>query len=289
MILKFADAHTHTNPVSGMGMKTVAKRFRDLGGWFLAIVSLPPSHYGLPPTLEGYRKSYEILLRECSVAREFGLQVACIVGIHPADVEKLVTRTSPSRYRDLIELYTRVLNVIEELLRNGAVQGLGEFGRPHYRANPEAFALNEFITIRALELAKDYNVPIHIHCEQSGDIAVKSLKVLAKLVGIDKRLVVIHHADTKTLISASRAGFSCTVLGRYELLKSLISQGVDPVFMIESDHIDDPRRPGVAAYPWEIVESQRRLLDEGLVNEDYLQRINVENIRRVYRHIDSVY
>jgi len=282
MDLMFADAHTHTNPVSGLGMKRIAEKFREVGGWFMAIVSLPPSHYGYPSTIEGYEKSYEILLRECNEARNHGLRIACIAGIHPADIEKSVSRAQPDKYRKIIETYLGVLRILEHMLKQGELQGLGEFGRPHYKAIPEAFALNDIVLIKALELAKDYSIPIHIHCEQSGAIAVEYLKAITSIVGIDKRLVIVHHVDTKTLLSALEEGFNCTVLGRYELLKSIAMRRVAPMYMIESDYIDDPRRPGVAAYPWEIVENQLRLLKDGIVDTRYLRKLNVDNVERVY-------
>ena len=51
-----------------------------------------------------------------------------------------------------------------------------------------------------------------------------------------------------------------------------------PVFMVESDHLDDPRRPGVVVYPWVMVEHELELLNQKIVDEEYLERINVDNI-----------
>jgi len=54
--LIFADAHAHTNPLKGLGAKTVSERFRESGGWFIALVSLPPTSLGLNPSPEGFER-----------------------------------------------------------------------------------------------------------------------------------------------------------------------------------------------------------------------------------------
>lgn len=52
--------------------------------------------------------------------------------------------------------------------------------------------------------------------------------------------------------------------------------------MIESDYIDDPKRPGVVTYPWNLSMVQKRLFEKGLFDEDYLFKINVDMIEKVY-------
>jgi TatD-related deoxyribonuclease len=55
-----------------------------------------------------------------------------------------------------------------------------------------------------------------------------------------------------------------------------------PSYTVESDFIDDPKRPGVSSYPWQIIENQLRLLNEGFVSEEYLYKLNVDNIVKIY-------
>lgn len=63
--MKYADAHCHSNPIEGLGAREIAKRFKKHGGWFIALVSLPPYHYGYTePSIESYRKMIELLLSE---------------------------------------------------------------------------------------------------------------------------------------------------------------------------------------------------------------------------------
>lgn len=278
--MRFADAHTHTNPIKGMGIERAGRKFLEVGGWFMAIVSLPPTHYGFEPTFDGYVKSFEVVLKECALARRLGLRVSCLVGLHPADVEKRVSQNY-SHLNDVFTLIEKVMNYIEKLCRDGLVDGIGEVGRPHYKALPEAFALNEYVTVRALEIARDFDLVVHLHLEQGGIATIVSIDSLLRLTNAKKHRVVLHHVDAKTLQYALKRGYPCTVPGKYPLLK-IVFQKFPPNYMIESDHIDDPSRPGVSSYPWEIVENQRKLISEGIVSREYLDKVNIDNVTKVY-------
>ncbi len=279
MSIPISDCHTHTNPVKGLGMKVIAKKFRDAGGWFLGIVSIPPSHYGLEPTIDGYRKAYDLIVRESESARDIGLEVRSFIGIHPADIDKLLARIGIEKTAMLVD---RVLELVEDYIKRGLVNGLGEFGKPHYKTVPEAFSLCEYVTIKALEIARDYQVPVHLHLEQKGIATTRSLTIITKLVGISKDLVIVHHADTRTSISCSQHGYPHTVLGKYELLRSVLSSiPTAEMTLVESDHIDDPKRPGVAMYPWDIAISIDKLREDGF-DEEILHRILVDNVVKLF-------
>jgi len=276
----FADAHLHSNPLRGIGMRNIVKNFKAVGGWFLAIVSLPPSHYGLGISFDDYVKSIDILVRECTIAREEGVKTKCLAGIHPADLEKLINSQS-LRHDEVINLALRVLNYISKLIKSGVLDGIGEVGRPHYRTTPEGFIVNDILLRHALRLAKDLHAIIHLHLEQGGLLTVLSIADLLDNVSLRKDLVLLHHLDIRTAVNAEEAGLRYTLCGKSQLLKEGFKR-LKPTYMVESDFIDDPKRPGVAAYPWEVVENQLLLLKEGLVSEDYLLRLNIDNIVKFY-------
>ncbi|MCC6021939.1 MAG: TatD family hydrolase [Desulfurococcaceae archaeon] len=276
----FADAHLHSNPLRGLGVRNIVKNFKAVGGWFLTIVSLPPSHYGLGSSFDDYVKSIDILVRECAVAREEGVKTKCLAGIHPADLEKLINSQS-LRHDEVINLALRVLDYIGKLIKSGVLDGIGEVGRPHYRTTPEGFIVNEILLRHALRLAKDLHAIVHLHLEQGGILTVLSIADLLDSVSLRKDLVLLHHLDIRTAVNAEEVGLRYTLCGKLQLLKEGFKR-LKPTYMVESDFIDDPKRPGVAAYPWEIIENQLLLLKEGLVSEDYLLRLNIDNIVKFY-------
>jgi len=276
----FADAHLHSNPLRGIGLRSIVKNFKAVGGWFLAIVSLPPSHYGLGSSYDDYVRGIEILIRECRTAKEEGVKTKCLAGIHPADLEKLVNSQS-LKYDEVINLALKILNYISKLIKSGVLDGIGEVGRPHYKTTPEGYVVNELVLHHALRLAKDLHSIVHLHLEQGGILTVLSMTDLLESISLSKDLVLLHHMDIKTAMNAEGVSLRYTLCGKLQLLREGFKK-LKPTYMIESDFIDDPRRPGVAAYPWEIVENQLLLLKEGLVSEDYLFKLNVDNIVKFY-------
>ena len=279
-MLVFADAHVHTNPISGMGVSGYVPRFREYGGWFLAIVSLPPIHYGYDYSIEGYRKSFEIVISECKKARELGVEALCFLGIHPADVEKMLVRIQWSSTK-ILSLVDQVLKMIDRIIRDGLAHGIGEIGRPHYTTKPEAVVLCNYVMERALEMAKDLDVPVHLHLEQGGYVTVLDIATRVSKLGLKTSKVILHHVDVKTATEAQQMGLIFTVVGKEPVLRECFKR-LHPCYMIESDFIDDPKRPGVACYPWQIIEVQKKLLSEGVVDEEYLYKLNVDMVRKVY-------
>ncbi|MEM1802485.1 MAG: TatD family hydrolase [Sulfolobales archaeon] len=276
----YADAHLHSNPLTGLGSRSISKKFKSLGGWFLAIVSLPPTHYGLNSDFEGYAKSIDILVRECKIAREEGLTVKCLAGIHPADLDRLIN-TQKLRHEEVLNLAFKVLEHICRLIKTGVLDGIGEVGRPHYKTSPEGFIVNEIVLRHSLRLANDLGSIIHLHIEQGGFLTVRDLNEVLSYISIRKNLVLLHHLDLRTGLEACNSGFTFTICGKQQLIREAVKRLI-PVYMIESDFIDDPRRPGIAAWPWEIIEHQKMMLTEGIVDEEYLSKLNIDNVVKFY-------
>jgi len=270
-----SDAHAHVSP-SGLGGRVIGRRFKDVGGWFIALVSLPPPSYGYELTYEGFIKSFNTHISECRSVAEEGLKVFCIAGIHPASVDKLLKVHNASK---VLKVLHEVLKYLVNLVDEGLINGLGEFGRPHYRAVPEAFIVNELLLEDALEVVRDRGVPIHLHLEQCGLVTVESIDRLVRKLNVRKGLVVFHHVSGETAVEALRRGYQVTVPAFIDAVKYLLS--INPYFMIESDYLDDPRRPGAVKYPWDIASLAQQLLMEGYPTE-VLRKIFVDSVFNAY-------
>ncbi|MCE4600672.1 MAG: TatD family hydrolase [Desulfurococcales archaeon] len=282
MSIPVADAHTHTNPARGLGAAKIADRFHRSGGWFMAIVALPPWAYGLDfAGIESYREVLDILTRECMAAEEAGLKVSCLAGFHPADVDKLIDkyRMDP---REVLELGLRVVEEYGNACRDGFLDGIGEVGRQHYKTTAERVIISEIILERALEIANDDDCIVHMHLENMGSVTIDLVDRYVERIGASKvkHRIVFHHMKPGHSVYASKLGYPATIPGTPELLKNVLGK-TPPVFMLESDHIDDPMRPGAVVYPWVMADQVNRLRKR--VGDDYLHRINIDNIVNVYR------
>ena len=57
---------------------------------------------------------------------------------------------------------------------------------------------------------------------------------------------------------------------------------LEPSYTLESDHIDDPYRPGAVTYPWDMALLLKRLVEKGIADPGYLEKINVDLVERLY-------
>ncbi len=278
MVDRFADAHAHASVV-GLGYGEVVRRFRAAGGGLIALVQLSPGSYGLSDSLEGVARSLEAHANLCDrVRREYG-GVLCLGGLHPATVDKLLrsSRDPATVYRELEKGYMRRL---ESLLREGLLDGLGEFGRPHFPTVPESWAANELLLVRALEVAKDVGGVVHVHSENAGLLTLGGLKLFTDRAGIPRWRVLAHHVPPSQARLYAEEGFYVSVVGRSRVVGELGSECSN--VLVESDYLDDPRRPGVVMYPWEIGREVLRAVEEGRLASRCSEKVLLENPSTFY-------
>ncbi len=280
MKLLFSDAHCHSNPVKGLGARIIAKKFRSSGGWFIALVSLPPYHYGIEGfSIDSYMKAYELVIREAKIIREEGLKTKVIVGFHPAEVDEYFRRGWS--LEDIISHAQKIIDKITELHKRGLVDGIGEVGRQHYSTAPARFITSELIMWYALEVARDHDMIVHLHLEQGGYSTVKSIKKYLVDHNIPGNKVLLHHATYNEAYWAEKENLWYSIPAKKKLLEKVLEQ--KPLHVLtESDFIDDPRRPGVSSYPWNITVLLKELLNKGIVDEEYVYKIEVDNIVNFY-------
>ncbi len=262
-------------------MRKIASKFKENNGWFIGIVGLSPWSYGLDPSYEGYKKTFELVIRECNIAKEYGLKTSCIIGIHPSDIDKLVYRYG-LKIDKALDLAFKVLDKAIDFCRKGIIDGIGEEGRPHYKIDPIFVAASELVLMRAMEAARDYDCIVHMHLEQGGKVTVMSIEKLARFIRAPPRRLLFHHTRPGLTEHVIEKGYPATIPGIEPVLKIIFNR-IEPKFMIESDYIDDPKRPGVVVYPWEMIRNEIRLLNNGIVNEEQLYKVNIENIVEFYR------
>ncbi|MCS7098909.1 MAG: TatD family hydrolase [Sulfolobales archaeon] len=278
MVEWFVDSHAHASPL-GLGYEEVVRRFKQAGGKLIVLVQLTPGSYGFESNLEGVVRSLEVHVGLCGRVRsEYG-SVLCFGGLHPAVADRLA-RSSKSVDWVLAEIERNYMRKLRDILIGGLLDGLGEFGRPHYPAPPESWALNELLLVKSLELARDLDKPVHVHSENSGLVTLESLKFFVDKVGVPRRRVLVHHVPPSQVPIYSREGFYVSVVGKLEVARSVGSECSN--VLVESDYLDDPRRPGAVAYPWEIRREVLKAVEEGSISEHCGSRILALNPAEFY-------
>ena len=276
--MMFSDAHCHVNPVKGMGAAKIGERFRKSGGWFIGLVYLPPWHFGLDGGLSAYEKCFNILVESKRRIKEKGLECILFLGFHPTEVDWYARRGM--KLDEIKRLGQKVIDLVAQYINNGLAEGIGEVGRQHYPTSPRYLSIAEEVTLYALERAADLNVPVHLHLEQKGLLTLNWVLKIINETGVKKDKVIIHHIDPSLLHHVIEKGLWSTVLASKRTLRDAVKN--PPYYLIESDFLDDPNRPRAVIVPWSIPRAWAHVLSKQLCTEEYVQKINVDNVKKVY-------
>ncbi|MFP3283096.1 MAG: TatD family hydrolase [Nitrososphaeria archaeon] len=282
--LPAADNHAHANPVRGLGAREIARRFRASGGALLVLVALPTWSLGLSPgSRDDLEVSYRAVLKSVQEVREEGLLGAAILGLHPAEVAELLRAgRSPA---EVLEFGGFSVELAARMVDEGLAAGYGEYGRPHWDAGPSVVDLCDRITMMALEAARDHGGVVHVHSERANPDTVRRMSSMASAAGVDQSRIVLHHALPSSVEPASAAGMIPSVpAGRKGELEDAVPHG--PGFVIESDFMDDPDRPGAVISPWALSKRVHRLIRSGVMSPDFY--INILGIYKKLYDMDPI-
>jgi len=274
------DNHAHANKLTGLGPEEVARRFKAAGGRGIVFVSLLTwSIGGRPGDRDWVVKLYEQTVENVEIARRLGLVSGAVVGLHPAECVKLVEAGwGVGEVEDFMQW---AVDLATRYVEEGQAVGLGEFGRPHWPVETGVVELCNRVMLYAMERARDVDAVVHLHLERGGQATVDSVAELAKKAGINPVKVVMHHVEGALAGYAYAKGLSPSVpIGRKGEFEEALRAG--PVFVVESDYIDDRSRPGAVIPPWTLAAKLRRYVEKGLLSADEVQKICVENVERIY-------
>jgi len=126
------------------------------------------------------------------------------------------------------------------------------------------------VTRHAFEIAADVGCAVQLHTEASEDLT--DLAAAAEAAGLDPTRVVKHYAAGRL------AGPTPSVMSEKDRLERAAESG-EP-FLMETDFVDDPDRPGMVLGPKTVPRRVRWLLDAGY--DDAVRRAHVETPAAVY-------
>ena len=263
------DDHLHLDPDAGRGLDAV-RDFRRLGGTHLLVVNKPSWHLGVEADAgEDFRAVFERTLEVVADADDLLPGRAWpVLGVHPGLISRLVDERgrSAAAARDLMRAG---LDVAAEYVRDGRALAL-KSGRPHYDVPDEVWDASNAVLRYALELGAELDCAVQLHTEASEDLT--EIATWAEDRGLSAHRVVKHYAG------ATLAGPTPSVMCRKEWLREAAERG-DP-FLMETDFVDDPDRPGAVMGPKTVPRRVRMLRSEGY--DDAIRLAHVETPARVY-------
>jgi TatD-related deoxyribonuclease len=176
----------------------------------------------------------------------------------------------PEDARDLMQTG---LDVAAEYVEDGTALGL-KSGRPHYEVSDAVWDASNEVMCHGFSLAAEIDCAIQLHAEGSEDLT--EVTEWAEQRGLPAKRVVKHYAGGRL------AGPTKSVISNkddLELAVELAEEESEP-FMMETDFIDDPDRPGAVLGPKTVPRRVRWLLGEG--HEAAIRVAHVETPADVY-------
>ncbi|RLM51141.1 TatD family hydrolase [Halorubrum sp. Atlit-28R] len=263
------DNHLHLDPRHGRGIEAV-EEFARLGGTHLLVVNKPSWLLGVEPDEpDDFRAVFEETLETVAAASEaLPGRAWPVLGVHPGLISRLVDERGfpPEAARDLMR---GGLEAASEYVADGDALAL-KSGRPHYDVSDAVWDASNAVTRRAFELGAEVGCAVQLHTEATEDLT--DLAAVAEEVGLDPSKVVKHYA------AGELAGVTPSVMSDKERLERAAEAG-EP-FLMETDFVDDPDRPGMVLGPKTVPRRVRWLLEEG--HEGAVRRAHVETPRDVY-------
>jgi TatD-related deoxyribonuclease len=254
-----------------------ARDFLRVGGTDLVLVHCPD--FSQPPTSrDGHSNAYADTIAMADEVKGLGLNVRVILGPHPAafahQFESLGDRAEEN-YWDSIETAL-------EFVHEGKAHGIGEVGRPHWEVSEEIWSRSNSLLFETMSLAAKEGIPLQLHVEGESDETYGDLANMADKAGLSRERLVRHYAPPR-VDSSYTHGLTPSVLAGSGSIDELMSthEASSHGFMLETDYMDDPRRPGAVLGPKTVPKRTRQLLAAGL-DEEILYNCHKDLPDRIY-------
>jgi TatD-related deoxyribonuclease len=263
------DDHLHLDPEHGKGVEAV-REFARSGGTHVLVVNKPSWHLGVEADVgEEFRPVFETTIGVVERASEvLDGRAWPVLGVHPGLVSRLVDERGfdPGEARDLMRAG---LEVAAEYAADGPAVAL-KSGRPHYEVDDDVWAASNDVMRRAFELGAETGVAVQLHAEAGEDFT--RVGEWAEAAGLPRERVVKHYAE------GGLEGVTPSVMSEKERLAVAAEREVP--FLMETDFVDDPDRPGAVLGPKTVPRRVRWLLEAG--HEAAVGRAHVETPSAVY-------
>ena len=263
------DNHLHLDCERGRGMDAVDE-FVRLGGTHLLIVNQPSWKLGVEATdPEAFRTVFETT---CEIVEDATDRLPgrawAILGAHPGLITRLTDERdcSPAEARACMQ---GILDIAAEYVDDGRALGL-KSGRPHYDVDEAIWDASNDVMKHAFELAAAVDCAVQLHTEASEDLT--EVAEWAEVRGLAPHRVVKHYAGGRL------AGPTPSVMSNRDWIETAVESG-EP-FLMETDFIDDPDRPGAVLGPKTVPRRVRWLAEQGY--NEAIETAHVETPKSVY-------
>lgn len=275
MNVPILDNHVHLEPVRGRNVEAV-KDFAAHGGTHIIVSHLP--YEELPVrSAEDFRKSFEITISTVEkVNSETQVKAFATVGPYPVELLDLAKVHGLAKAKGIM---LEGMDIAAEFVRKGDALAIGEVGRPHFEVSSDVLQASNDILLQGMKLARDAGCAIVLHTESATNESMKGLAEMADTAGLDRGKVVKHYCGP-LVRQDENFGLMPSVLASRENVEAALAKGLR--FMMETDFLDDPRRPGAVLSITTVPKRTQQLMQKKLLRLDDAYQIHYDNARMTY-------
>jgi TatD-related deoxyribonuclease len=269
------DNHIHLR-ASFKGVEA-AKTFEKSGGTAILLTHSPYAEVPITRA-DDYEKAYGLTLAMADAVRvATHLQVFVALGPYPVEFIQLRETLGHESAMDAMK---RAIDLAANDIRQGRAIAFGEIGRPHFPVGADIIRACNELVVYAMAQAKIIECAVVLHTEDPTPTTFAEFSAMAARAGLDPKYVVKHHSTPFTR-PEDTSGLVPSILAKEELVAQALKGGVR--FLLETDYIDDPNRPGAVLGPATVPKKTRAWLERGLLTEEQAWSIHHDLPEKTYR------
>lgn len=253
-----------------------AREFERAGGTAMMLTHSP---YENLPIRRGqdYAEAYaKTLAMAEAVRRATQLQVFVALGPYPVDFLGLQEGLG----REVaIEAFRSGIDQAAQLIADGKALAFGEVGRPHFPVPGDVVVACNGLLEYTMERAKELGCAVVLHTEDPTPAIFAEFARIASKAGLAPERVVKHHSTPFTKAEDTH-GIVPSILAKEDLLREALKGR--PRFLLETDYIDDPRRPGAVLGPATVPKKTKVWRERGLLSEEQAEAVHKDLPERTY-------
>ena len=267
------DNHLHLRRI-GRFIDAV-KDFKTAGGTHFVLCQLPMTNLVFRD--KSYKSCYlETLAMADEIRSKIDIGIFVTVGPYPVDYIKLLEKFGRE---SAIHIMKKGIDEASKLCEEKKCIGIGEIGRPHFPVDKQIIEDSNEILLYGMQISRDVNVPVILHTEITTSNQCKELVEMGKKVGLPPHKIVKHYSPPLILENENH-GLMTSVLASKKNILGAIEKGTR--FMMETDYIDDPRRPGAVLGSKTVPNRTVKLVENGIMTEKQAYEIHKENPEKTY-------
>jgi len=210
------------------------------------------------------------------IRRTLEIAVFVVVGPYPVDYLPLTEKFGREA---AVTIMKKGMEEASRLCEEKQCIAIGEIGRPHFPVDEQVLIDSNDILQYGMSLAKNVGVPVVLHTETTTPAQCQELVSLGKTVGLSPDRIVKHFAPP-LITKEENSGLMPSVLASRKNIVEALGKG--DRFMMETDYIDDPSRPGAVLGPRTVPRLTKALLDAGVMTMEQAIHIHEENPQKTY-------